>query len=700
MVDQAPQNVYLRGLGRLHQDFRSTIHRITHASSNAASPLVTVGRRIATATPLHAAVGASALLLVVYCVTLAPSVTLWDSGEFLSAINTLGIPHPPATPLFVFAANAWARLFGWLPLAVAVNAGSAVATAAAAGCFAWLVSRWTGRPEAGFLGSVVGGCMATVWQSATETEVYAYALLVIALGLVVAELAGTRWSGRHRLLLSAIFGLAVPLHISVLVAGPALVMLSATDGQGNLSLRAALAPAGAWCLAVGIGTVSMLPVGIGVTILMVSVLFPLGGAGDRGRGGAIAAGLVVLLCASFVFVLLVRAQHDPAVNQGNPSTWRTMWDVVARTQYDVPPVWPRRAPLWLQIGNVVQYSDWQVASALSNAPGPSAWRTPVTLLFVALGVFGSTWHRGCDRRSWRATMLLLISATLGVVVVLNLRTGPSFGWGVLPDETVHEARERDYFFALSFMIWGVWSGCGLVALRQRWRRRGSSVVVLIASLPLLLNWRAVDRRRLPDAGLAEHIAIALLHRLPPGAVLVLAGDNDTYPVWFAQHVLNHRPDVVPVTVPLLGAGWYRAELRRRFGLLDSTTVTTWRGLAGTLAALGQGATRSGRAMSASVSVEPGERRALGGERGWSLKGMVFQRADVGTGRRITIDSAAVEESARIVERLVGGSRPELARDPTGRYVQRLLTCPRAARDRARGRPDVSSGLLESTCNLR
>ncbi|MEO6443736.1 MAG: DUF2723 domain-containing protein [Gemmatimonadaceae bacterium] len=653
------------------------------------------------ATPTTTAVRSAVFLLVVYLLTLAPSVTLWDSGEFLSAIKTLGVPHPPGTPLFVFVAHAWADVFGWLPFALAVNAASAVATAAAAACLAWLMTRWTGRPEAGLAGALVGGTMATVWQSATETEVYAYALLAMALGLVAAELAAIRGSARHRLLVAAIFGLAVPLHISVLIAGPAIVLLAATDTAGRSSWRAAMAPAGAWCVATAIGTVSPYPLVAGVLLLVVASIYPV--VGERaavGRGEAWRAAAITVLCASFVLVLVVRARHDPGVNQGNPATWEAMWEVVARRQYDVPPLWPRRAPAWLQVGNLVQYADWQVASALSNAPGPSPWRTPVTVVFVALGIAGCLWHRARDVRSWRVILLLFVCATLGVITVLNLRTGPSYGWGVLPDDALRESRERDYFFALAFVLWGLWAGCGIVALRDRMRRGPGGLVFALAAVPLLLNWRAVDRSRAPEARLAQRVAEALLHDAPQGSVLILAGDNDTYPIWFVQEVLGQRRDVVTVTVPMLGAGWYREELARRHQLLDSTTLVVWRGLAPTMRAIGDRARRTGRVLTATVSLDAAQRRMLDDHGRWQLKGMVLQRADGNAGPTLSIDSVAVEASARRLD----GVRAEVlatpARDPAGEYIQRVMSCPFVARDRVRGRVEGPGSSLESICNFR
>ncbi|MDQ3427644.1 MAG: DUF2723 domain-containing protein, partial [Gemmatimonadota bacterium] len=55
--------------------------------------------------PYRAAVGVAALVLLGYLLTLAPTVTFWDAGELIAAAKTLGIPHPPGTPLFVLVAH-------------------------------------------------------------------------------------------------------------------------------------------------------------------------------------------------------------------------------------------------------------------------------------------------------------------------------------------------------------------------------------------------------------------------------------------------------------------------------------------------------------------------------------------------------------------------------------------------------------------
>src|SRR5206468_12681876 len=74
----------------------------------------------------------AAVLSIVFGLTMAPDVTLWDAGEFIATAHALGIPHPPGTPLFVLLLNLWGRLFPFLPYATATNVFSALCTALAA----------------------------------------------------------------------------------------------------------------------------------------------------------------------------------------------------------------------------------------------------------------------------------------------------------------------------------------------------------------------------------------------------------------------------------------------------------------------------------------------------------------------------------------------------------------------------------------
>jgi hypothetical protein len=512
---------------------------------------------------------------------------------------------------------------------------------------------------------------------------------------------GARLTRFDRLLVY-LFAIAPPLHLSAMVAAPAAIAMATVDERLRVDVRRAVLLLGAALLSVGAGTGSIGIAAAGVLVVLIgSMLGRDRGASLRDAFGILA--LVAVAASAFAFLLL-RARHDPAINQGDPDTITGVINVIARRQYDVPGLWPRRAPLWLQIGNLFQYVDWQFALGLDQWVGASWWRTPCTVVFLALGAIGSAWHYRRDRRTWFVVLVLVASATFGVAVYLNLKAGPSFGYGILPATADREARERDYFFALGFAAFGLWTGVGAVvaarfaaarAARPKLARAG----VLLAAVPIALNWRATDRRHEPAASLPNAFARATLESVPPRAVLFVAGDNDTYPLWYAQTAQHLRPDVTIVTVPLLPAGWYRTELARRHRLYDPADTAGWRGTPGELSAIAARVERQGRPIAAAVGLEPELRAALGSR--WSFRGLVYSRVSR-TGEAETRTSIpALDSTAAMIGRLYSGAVKEnRLEDPAGRYLTTLLTCPRLAKQVALGGAADSTLLLATRCNFR
>jgi hypothetical protein len=331
----------------------------------------------------------------------------------------------------------------------------------------------------------------------------------------------------------------------------------------------------------------------------------------------------------------------------------------------------------------------------------SPLRVVATIAWIALAWAGLRALRRESRELADALVVLAVSGTLGVAAYLNLKAGSSLGWGILPEGTPHEARERDYFFILGFWSWGCFAGVGAVALARRWRLP-AAVGLAAVLLPLVGNWRSVDRSREPDASAASQFGRALLESAPEHAVLFLGGDNDSYPIWYLQQVEGVRRDVLTVTVPLLPTEWYPAELPRRSGLRwnDGERVAGARTLSEQRAALiAAAASRVKRPVAASPALEAAERSLLGS--GWVLRGPVFvaqaARREAGAGTLAAVDSAA---AAGWVQRRGAGSvvPPSLSGDDVVRVMLALLDCPRllAATTSSRAQRDS----LEVHCNLR
>jgi hypothetical protein len=240
---------------------------------------------------------------------------------------------------------------------------------------------------------------------------------------------------------------------------------------------------------------------------------------------------------------------------------------------------------------------------------------------------------------------------------------------------------------------------GAIALARR-LRLPSAFGVLIAALPIALNWSAVNRRSELEASLPREVATALLTALPSRSVLFVAGDNDTYPLWYAQQVERIRRDVTVVTLPLLAANWYVDELARRDSLVAPDRASTGRVSLGEIAAAAE---QRGRPVAVAVTVPVGDRNRIA--RSWKVIGPVLLAMPQAGLSELTaqpplpeIDSAATLASSLAIESWQKGRGVRPSLDPVHEYFLNVLSCPRLALVSTPSRTQLAS--LDSTCNLR
>jgi hypothetical protein len=547
-----------------------------------------------------AALAVGTVVLAGYVLTLAPTVTFWDAGELIAAARTLGIPHPPGTPLFVLLAHVWALLVPFGEYAARTNLLSATASAAAAATWFLVVlettTRLAGRDQPAAQVVQVGGAAAaalagafsfTNWQNSNETEVYALATLTIALIVWCALRWREHRSPRPLLLAIYLLALSVGNHLLALLAGPALVVFLASE-LFDLPPAVVAARRSQWAqVSVLVGTWALLlGTGLGSRILFLlggaTFIFALGIAAWRGefRFGMLALLLAAAGVSTYLF-LYIRSGQQPVINEAAPATWDALIDVIRRSQY------PARTPfddptiahepgnpgrslqlLWFQILNYVQYFDWQWARPLEGAR-----RGAITLIAASLGLRGLYAQREVDRSGFRLLLALFLVSGFGLVAYMNFRPGYSLAFQWWPDRADHEVRERDYFFVVSFVVWGIWIGIGLADVAGRLARRFGARPLLarataagalaLALAPAVLNRSAASRRDTPDAYLAADFAYDLLNTVPPHGLLFTYGDNDTFPLWWAQEVQGIRQDVTVVCLALANTPWYARQLRDR-----------------------------------------------------------------------------------------------------------------------------------------
>ena len=479
-------------------------------------------------------IGALTALVVfgLYLLTLAPTVQYWDAPEYMAAAHGFGIPHPPGNPLFVLLAHVW----GLLPLAAdygkRINLFAAFTSACSAGLWFMITERWLQpivpvrvvRFIAAFTGTIAGAAAFTVWnQSVVNEKVYTVSLLTITLVLWLA----IRWSdqgpGARRdnfiVLISYLLILTTANHQMGLLAGPAvLALVLMVDWRVMFSPRVLVASA-----------------------------------------------VVVLVALTVYLILPLRAMHHPYMNEGDPQTWQALSDVLGRAQYGKPSVTDRQATFFAQIGMWIQYFTWQWGRDLTDrAQGLFA------IGFGALGLLGAARHWKAERRQAIAMITLMFTVTIALIFYLNFKYGYSEFAG---QQLIREVRERDYFFIVSYSAWGVWVAMGLATLME-WFQEGLrarvptvekrwlfvSPVAALALIPLWTNHLSAPRS---GETMARDFAHDLLNSLEPYAVIITGGDNDTFPLWYAQEVDHVRQDVTVIVTSLGNINWYLEQAQNR-----------------------------------------------------------------------------------------------------------------------------------------
>jgi hypothetical protein len=555
--------------------------------------------------PYRLALGVAALVLAVFVLTLAPTVTFWDAGEFIAAAKTLGIPHPPGTPLFVMIAHVWAMLIPIGEYAVRTNLLSAVLSAAAAGFF-FLVTHESIRLFADGLeartarllslggaaaAAMLGAFTFTNWQNSNETEVYTVATFTIAaiswlLHIWRRERATTR-APRILLLIVYLAGISIGNHLLALLAGPAVVMFMATTLRSAPARDPAQARAewaqlavvtGVWALLIGTGLGSTGLILVGGLCFMAAAIYAV-----TARAGSFAALSLFIACIAVTpyLYIFIRSAQNPPINEAAAAVdtfarrLDALLDIIRRAQY--PPRTPLDDPtvphgpdnpgrtiglLAIQFGDYIEYFIWQWAKS-----GVRWLQVPIGLIFLGLGLRGSFAQRRADRSAWWLLFALFMVTGVGLVIYMNFRPGFGRWFDLYPSGSNHEVRERDYFFVVSFIVWGLWAGMGIVVLARGLIERAGALrslapaAFMLAAVPLALNWSAASRRHGPDATLAADFAYDLLNTVPPYGVLFTYGDNDTFPLWWAQEVAGIRQDVTVVCLALANTDWYMRQLR-------------------------------------------------------------------------------------------------------------------------------------------
>jgi hypothetical protein len=231
-----------------------------------------------------------------------------------------------------------------------------------------------------------------------------------------------------------------------------------------------------------------------------------------------------------------------------------------------------------QIGHMyLRYFMWNFAGRehdFQNADwlGPADWfkdkedlphniatnkaRNNFYMLPLLLGLLGAYYHFSKHQRD--ASIVGMLFFFTGIAIVLYLNQPPV------------EPRERDYTFAGSFWAFSIWIGIGVFMIADALEKitksqvNASVIAILIGLLvPGILAAEGWDDHDRSDRYHSVDSAKNLLNSCAPNAILFTGGDNDTYPLWYAQEVEGFRTDVRVCNLSLLNTDWYIQQMMRK-----------------------------------------------------------------------------------------------------------------------------------------
>ncbi|MBB1194333.1 hypothetical protein DNC80_11745 [Flavobacterium sp. SOK18b] len=246
--------------------------------------------------------------------------------------------------------------------------------------------------------------------------------------------------------------------------------------------------------------------------------------------------------------------------------WRyLMWNFVGR-QNDVQGRYDYLDGNWL---SGISFIDELHLGSQDNLPSDvvnNKGRNVYFFLPFILGLIGLMYHANKDLKSFYVLLALFLFTGIALKIYLN--------------ERPFEPRERDYALVGSFYVFAIWIGFGVYALYESAQKylapKIAGPIMISACLlaaPVLMasqNWDDHDRS---GKSTAVAMAKAYLTSCDPNAILFTIGDNDTFPLWYAQEIEGVRTDIKIVNTSLFMTDWYIDQMKTKTYESDALPIS-------------------------------------------------------------------------------------------------------------------------------
>jgi hypothetical protein len=211
---------------------------------------------------------------------------------------------------------------------------------------------------------------------------------------------------------------------------------------------------------------------------------------------------------------------------------------------------------WLSGINAIDNSRLYDQTIITETMRNDKSRNRYYMIPFFLGLIGLFYHLMRRPQEGLALLAMFIITGIGIIIYSN--------------QPPNEPRERDYVFVGSFFTYAIWVGMAAVAIYDLLCRRlklpgfsGAALSLVVLAAPWLMGTQNFDDHTRRGHTAARDYASNFLESCEPNSVVFTYGDNDTYPLWYAQEVEGIRTDVRVVNLSLIAVDWYIDLLRRK-----------------------------------------------------------------------------------------------------------------------------------------
>lgn len=461
-----------------------------------------------------------------------PTIGWWNSGFFVACADNLGLPGPGDSIFYVLLGRTAIVMLPFLSVATAVTIVSIASASLAAVCLYFILTTiFVHLKEddgdgiahlAAFFTALTLPFLHSIWTEAIVSRTYSLGLLLNAIILLcsVKIWLSSDESEKIRLFFILVFTLGIDFAAHRLSS-------------------------------------PLIPVAI---LLM---LFPLRQQLSDLRFWLVSIALYFGAAFLLHLYLPIRGNLYPAVDLADVQTLEQMIAWIKMERYgesNFLNIFNRKAPFWeYQFKDMyLRYFTWNFSGGASSQEFFDVKHlSRFPMLFGIIGfVFGLRRHI----RSWILIFITFLCGSILLAYYFNVADG------------FHHIREIDRLYLLSFMVFSIWIGIGLLAVFRMMNKyfqntgvTGNAALVMLTLwgavlLPLNViysNWWECSRR---NYTFPTDFAKNLLNTCEENAILFTNGDNDTFPLWYLQQVERYRTDVSVLNLPLTNLPFYIRQI--------------------------------------------------------------------------------------------------------------------------------------------